>query len=141
MSGETADGTTNVLYPAKHRTMLYRRREKACRKRFSVKVGTAMDGSNLGYRAWAAGVCPPLTGLRSMSTMKLHRGLNTSQKSARHLAHRPREASVSDREAFGGPVQEDRTDRTVGAIAGMDGNRLRYNDPIADNGLDSGAQS
>ena len=43
-------GSTNVLSGAKHKTMPYRCREKECRKRFSVRTGTVMESSNLGYQ-------------------------------------------------------------------------------------------
>ena len=51
-------GSTNVLSGAKHATMPYRCREKACRKRFSVRTGTAMDSSNVGYQKWALRALP-----------------------------------------------------------------------------------
>ena len=45
-------GSINVLTGAKHKTMPYRCRD--CRKRFSVRTGTAMQSSNLGYQTWAS---------------------------------------------------------------------------------------
>ena len=43
-------GSAHVLSGAKHATMPYRCREKGCRKRFSVKTGTVMEASNIGYQ-------------------------------------------------------------------------------------------
>ena len=102
-------GSTNILYPAKHKTMPYRCREKECRKRFSVRVGTVMEGTNLGYQTWAIAIYLHLTSLKSVSSMKLHRDLHITQKSAWHLAHRLREAFGSGRGAFSGPVEADET--------------------------------
>ena len=44
-----ACGSVNVQTGAKH-AMPFRCRERQCRKRFSVKLGTVMQGSNLGHR-------------------------------------------------------------------------------------------
>ena len=102
-------GSTNVLYPAAHKTMPYRCREKECRKRFSVRVGTVMEGSNLGFQTWAIATYLSLTSLKSVSSMKLHRDLKITQKSAWHLAHRLREAFASGYDRFDGPVEADET--------------------------------
>ena len=42
-------GSVNVTR-AKHRTMPYLCRERECRKRFSVRIGTPMECSKLGYK-------------------------------------------------------------------------------------------
>ena len=52
---------TNVLSGAAHKTMPYRCREKECRKRFSVRAGTVMEASNLGYQTWAIAIYLSLT--------------------------------------------------------------------------------
>ena len=46
-------GSTNVQSGAKHKSMPYRCREKGCRKRFSAKTGTVMEGSKLGFQVWS----------------------------------------------------------------------------------------
>ena len=102
-------GSTNFQSGAAHKTMPYRCREKECRKRFSVRVGTVMEASNLGFQTWAIAIYLSLTSLKSVSSMKLHRDLKITQKSAWHLAHRLREAFASGRGAFGGPVEADET--------------------------------
>ena len=68
-----------------------------------------MEGSNLGFQTWAVAIYLSLTSLKSVSSMKLHRDLSITQKSAWHLAHRLREAFASDRGAFSGPVEADET--------------------------------
>ena len=98
-------GSVNVLSGAKHATMPYRCREKECRKRFSVRTGTVMEASNIPYQKWALGIYLFMTSLKSVSSMKLHRDLGMTQKSAWHLAHRLRRAFESD----GGLVLRDRS--------------------------------
>ena len=50
---------------ATHKTMPYRYREKECRNRFSVRTGTAMLASNLGYQVWAMAIYLFVTSLKS----------------------------------------------------------------------------
>lgn len=83
-------GSSNVQSGAKHPSMPYRCR--GCRKFFSVKTGTAMADSNLGPQVWAIATYLMSTGLKGQSSMKLHRDLGVTQKTAWHLAHRTREA-------------------------------------------------
>ena len=101
-------GSTRVQSGAAHK-MPYRCREKECRKRFSVKTGTVMQASNLGYQVWAIAIYLCLTSLKSVSSMKLHRDLSITQKSAWHLAHRLRKAFSGQGGMFSGPVEVDET--------------------------------
>ena len=100
-------GTFNVLSGATHKTMPYRCRD--CRKRFSVRTGTVMQSSNLGYQTWAVAIYLLTTSLKGVSSMKLHRDLGITQKSAWHLAHRLRKAWEAETVAFAGPVEVDET--------------------------------
>ena len=109
-------GSVSVQSGAAHKTMPYRCRD--CRKRFSVKTGTVMEGSNLGYQTWALASYLLTTNLKGVSSMKLHRDLGITQKSAWHLAHRLREAWNDEGEEFGGPVEVDET-----FIGGKEGNK------------------
>ena len=103
-------GSTNVQTGAKHKTMPFRCREKGCKKRFSVRTGTALEASNLGYQTWAIAIYLATTSLKGVSSMKLHRDLGITQKSAWHLSHRIREAWQHNGEpAFAGPVEADET--------------------------------
>ena len=95
----------NVQTGAKHKTMGYRCR--ACRKRFSVKTGTVMESSNLGYQTWAIAMFLLLTSLKPVSSMKLHRDMNISQKAAWHLAHRLRAALATEAARHNGPAEID----------------------------------
>ena len=100
-------GSTHVLSGAAHKTMPYRCREKGCRKRFSVKTGTVMESSNIGYQKWAIAIYLYLTSLKSVSSMKLHRDLKITQRSAWHMAHRLRKAFSENGGIFSGPVEVD----------------------------------
>lgn len=102
-------GSENVQSGAKHKTMPYRCREKECAKRFSVKTATVMEGSNLDYQTWAIAIYLLTTNIKGVSSMKLHRDLDITQKSAWHLAHRLREAWDSSNSQFMGPVEVDET--------------------------------
>ena len=101
-------GSISVQTGAKHRTMPFRCRD--CRKRFSVRTGTVMQSSKLGYQTWAVAIYLLTTSLKGVSSMKLHRDLNITQKSAWHLAHRLREM-WQDRDGglLAGPVEVDET--------------------------------
>ena len=78
-----------------------------CKKCFSVKTGTVMHSSNLPLSKWALASYLMMTNLKGVSSMKLHRDLGITQKSAWHLAHRIREAWNHSGNLFGGPVEAD----------------------------------
>ena len=104
-----ACGSDNVQVGTASKTQPYRCRERECRRRFSTKTGTVMQSSNLGYQIWAIACYLCLTDLKGVSSMKLHRDLGITQKSAWHLAHRLREAFASGGSMFSGPVEADET--------------------------------
>ena len=92
----------------KRRNQPYRCR--SCRKDFSVKTGTLMHASNLGCRNWAIAIYLLTTSLKGVSSMKLHRDLGISQKTAWLLMHKIRETfddTLAD--AFSGAVEVDET--------------------------------
>ena len=101
-------GSTNVQEGTTHPTMPYRCRD--CRKFFSVRTHTVMQSSKLGYQTWAIAIYLLNTGIKGTSSMKLHRDLGITQKSAWHLAHRIRETwADSQGTPFAGPVEVDET--------------------------------
>ena len=81
---------------------------RACRKDFSVKTGSIMHGSKLPLSTWAIAFYLFSTHLKGVSSMKLHRDLNVTQKTAWHLAHRIRETlQANGVGVFHGPVEAD----------------------------------
>ncbi len=100
-------GSVNVQTGCKHKTMPYRCREKECGKKFSVKTGTVMESSKIGCQDWLIATFELMTSLKSVSSMKLHRDLGITQKSAWFLAQRLRVAMSQDVPLFGGPVEVD----------------------------------
>ena len=101
-------GSTNVQIGAKHPTMTHRCRD--CKAFFSAKSGTVMQGSKLEYRVWAIAIYLITTNIKGISSLKLHRDLNITQKSAWHLAHRLRQGwDASDLAPFTGPTEIDET--------------------------------
>ena len=95
----------SVQCNAAHKTMTHRCR--TCRKWFSVRTGTCMQSSKLGLQTWVFAVYLMNTELKSRSSMKLHRDLEITQKSAWHLAHRIREAWDREGGLFSGETEAD----------------------------------
>ena len=87
-------GSDNVQTGTAHKTMPFRCRKSkkrgSCGKPFSVKTGTFMEASNLGYQDWLYAMYLVVTNLKSVASMKMHRELGITQKSAWHLVHRIR---------------------------------------------------
>ena len=102
-------GSANVQSGIKHRSMTHRCRDCDGRPMFSLKTGNIMEGSKLGYQTWAIAIYLVTTSLKGVSSMKLHRDLEITQKSAWHLAHRLRKAFEADGGLFAGPVEVDET--------------------------------
>ena len=102
-------GSFNVQSNVRHPQMSHRCRD--CQKKpfFSLKTGTAMQGSKLGLRVWAIAMYLVTTNLKGISSMKLHRDLDITQKSAWHLAHRIRKTWSKGTAPFAGPVEVDET--------------------------------
>ena len=97
---------------ASHRTMPYWCTD--CRSYFSVRTGTPMARTNIPMRKWAIAIYLCITSLKSISSMKLRRDLQVTQKTAWFMLHRIREAWVwenddEDDDRFDGPVEVDET--------------------------------
>ncbi len=80
-----------------------------CRRYFSVRTGTVIERSKIPLRKWAWAIYLWTTSLKGVSSMKLHRDLNISQKAAWFMAHRLREAYLGGGGIFAGPVEVDET--------------------------------
>ena len=106
-----ACGSDNVQTGAKHKTMPFRCREKDCCQRFSAKTGTVLEGSKIGFQKWMIAAFLLTTSLKSVSSMKLHRDLGVTQKTAWFMAQRLRAAfeATGPTVVFEGPVEVDET--------------------------------
>ena len=81
---------------------------RSCRKDFTVKTGSIMESSNLPLSKWAMAYYLVTTNIKGISSMKLHRDLKITQRTAWFLLHRIRETwddNAPDRMA--GPVEAD----------------------------------
>ena len=82
----------------------------ACNRYFSVRVGTVMERSPLPFRKWVWAIYLHLTSLKGVSSMKLHRDIGVTQKTAWFMLHRIRKVwSQGETLPFAGPVEIDET--------------------------------
>ena len=82
---------------------------RPCRKYFSVKTGTVMHNSKLSLRKWILAIYAISTHLKGISSMKLHRDIGVTQKTAWHLGHRIRETMTIPVGKMQGEVEVDET--------------------------------
>ena len=97
-------------HEAKHAKSPYRCTD--CRSYFSVKTGTALEGSKISLRKWVFAIYLETTSLKGVSSMKLHRDIKVTQKTAWFMLHRLREVWAKDKadnDQFSGPVEVDET--------------------------------
>ena len=80
-----------------------------CDKRFSVREGTLMGRSHIGFQRWAVTIYTHLCSLKGVSSMKLSRDLGITQKSAWFMLHRIRDAYGYEPSLLEGPVEVDET--------------------------------
>ncbi|MCY4407211.1 MAG: IS1595 family transposase [Rhodospirillaceae bacterium] len=104
-------------HEASHAKSPYRCTE--CRSYFSVKTGTLAEGSKVPLRKWAFAIYLEATSLKGISSMKLHRDIGVTQKTAWFMLHRIREAWAKDgNNDSSGPVEIDET-----YMGGREGNK------------------
>ena len=109
-------GSTRT-HEASHAKMPYRCSD--CRSYFSAKTGTALEGSRIPLRKWVFAIYLEVTSLKGVSSMRLHRDLKVTQKTAWFMLHRLREAwAFEPEEPFVGPVEVDET-----YFGGREGNK------------------
>ena len=80
---------------------------KDCRKDFSVKTGSLMESSKLKLRVWLLAIYILTTNIKGTSSLKLHRDLKVTQRTAWFLAHRIRGAWDRAQAPFSGAVEAD----------------------------------
>ena len=98
-------GSDNIQERKTRKPQPYRCRD--CRRDFSVKTDSLMHSSPLGCQTWVIAIYLVTTSLKGVSSMKLHRDLGITQKSAWHLLHRIRENFNDQQGQFFGPVEID----------------------------------
>jgi len=69
----------------------------ACDKHFSVRTGTLMERSKVPLRKWAWAIYLHMTSLKGVSSMKLHRDIGVTQKTAWFMLQRIRNAARRSR--------------------------------------------
>ena len=111
-------GTDNVQANIKHKTMTHRCRECPNKPMFSLRTGTAMANSKLGYQTWLLAIYLIVTSPKGMSSIRLGEILGISQPAAWGLAHRVRRMLRRPTTKFAGPVEVDET-----YVGGLEKNR------------------
>ena len=81
-----------------------------CKRHFSVRIGTILEGSRVSLQKWAFAICFHRTSLQGVGSMKLHRDVGVTQKTAWLMLRRIRKAFEGDDGwPFGGPAEADET--------------------------------
>ena len=83
-------GSTNVRQIPTRKPQPFRCRD--CRKHFSIKTKTLMEGSNIKLKHWAKCLYWESKDLRGIPSMMLHREIGVTQKTAWFMLHRIRES-------------------------------------------------
>jgi len=80
-----------------------------CREYFSVKTGTVMQSSKVPLQKWVIAMYLLSTNLKGVSSMKLHRDLGVTQKTAWMLAQKIRQGWIDGGGKLSGEVEVDET--------------------------------
>jgi len=80
-----------------------------CREYFSVKTGTVMQSSKVALQKWVIAMYLMSTSLKGVSSMKLHRDLGLTQKTAWLLAQKIRQGWIEGGGKLTGSVEIDET--------------------------------
>jgi transposase-like protein len=107
------EGVTCPVCEGKEVSYLSTRRTwkcKACKKQFSVKLGSIMEDSPIGLDKWLAAMWMIANAKNGVSSYEIHRALGITQKSAWFLLHRIRLAmQTGSFEKMSGTVEADET--------------------------------
>ena len=82
-----------------------------CQRAFSVRIGTILERSKVPLRKWVFAIYLDMTSTKGISSMKLHRDIGVTQRTAWFMLHRLREAwkDGKSRLPMAGPVEVDET--------------------------------
>jgi transposase-like protein len=81
----------------------------ACRKQFTVTVGTVFEGSHIPISTWLMAIFIICSSKKAISAHQLHRMLGITYKTAWFMAHRIRFAFGNDKRVLTGTVEVDET--------------------------------
>ena len=90
----------------------FRWRCRACKKQYTVKVGTIMEQSAIPHRIWLAAWWLFSSSKKGVSALQVHRMTGLAYKSAWFLMHRIRSALEAGVDLLGGPGKEVEIDET-----------------------------
>jgi transposase-like protein len=119
-------GVVNHAYPIK-KSGWFRCAEKACRKDFTVTIGTVMERSHIPLHKWMIGFYLMNSSKKGVSAHQLHRTLGIKYQSAWFMCHRIREAMRSGGlvPPIGGTGKVVEADETYFGSVESTGNRIR----------------
>lgn len=112
---------------------------RACRKQFTVTVGTIFEASHVPISKWLMAIHLLCASKKSMSAHQLHRMLGITYRAVWFMAHRLRHAMKDDAMGLSGIVEVDETyvDGPRRSRAGRPGPNDPVKTPINDGSTDS----
>lgn len=96
-------------YPHKTRKFYYHCKGSKCRKQFSCKINTVMQSSKLPVKMWLYAMYKVSVACKGVSSLQLARELSITQKSARFMLQRIKEACGNDPDTLSGIVEINET--------------------------------
>ena len=96
-------GSERVMHFSDGKT--HKCKEKECRKRFSIKVGTIFHDSKIPLRKWFAAIWLITSHKKGIASTQLAKNIKVTQKTAWFMLHRLRHAAET--KSFNGPMDGD----------------------------------